>query len=87
MQLEESGQSTNPRRYWSHIRELSGNWSSALPKISLDFVGKTHSALKSIYKAFIRQFTTVVEHQQDPSMRRLMRISSPPTEWIPSIGY
>jgi len=71
--LSRSDRRTNPRRYWSLLRKLSGKRSSPPPNISIEFDGKTHAGSKSIAKAFTKQFTNIAPHRQDPAMRRLMR--------------
>ena len=71
--LDSSDRTTNPRRYWSLMRKLSGKRASPPPNIDIEFGGKTHSGPKQIAKAFARQFTTSVPHRQNPAIRRLLR--------------
>ena len=71
--LDSCDRSTNPSRYWSFMRKLAGKRSPLPPNITITIGGKECSGPKTIARAFTKQFTTTVEHQQDPLMRRLTR--------------
>ena len=57
--LDRSDRRTNPTRYWSLLRKLSGKRAPQPPNISISFGRSPLSSAKTIAKAFTKQFTAV----------------------------
>ena len=81
--LDRSDRRTNPTRYWSLLRKLSGKRVPQPPNISISFGRSPLSSAKTIAKAFTKQFTAVAVpgaqapdgggQRPDRTRRRLLR--------------
>ena len=71
--LNASNRATNPTKYWSLLRKLSGKRSKQPPNQSISFSNTTCTQSNHIAAAFNKQFTSIVTRNSDPNTRVILR--------------
>ena len=71
--VESCSLQSNPIKYWSLLRNLSGKRAHQPPNQPIHFGTKTLTKAFPIAKRFNHQFTSVSTHKQNPNKRRIMR--------------
>ena len=71
--LSSSDPKTNPSKFWSLLKTLSGKRNNPPPNQPISFGPKTFTSSKDISNSFIKQFTSISRHQTNPSCRKIFR--------------
>jgi hypothetical protein len=63
----------SPKSYWDLLGTLAGKRTRTPPNQPITFTNKTRTQPQGIANAFIKQFTRIIPHKQNPYTRKLIR--------------
>ena len=85
--LKSSDRATNPKRYWSLLRNLGGKRSNPPPNISIAFDGKTHSSPKATHEPSTGSSLPALPNNIGPSEGSWAGLGDPQCHESPSWGF
>ncbi|MCP4061384.1 MAG: hypothetical protein GY738_29760 [Pseudoalteromonas sp.] len=71
--LSKSDHRTNPSKFWSLLKSLSGKNNSPPSNQPISFNNKVHTSHLHIAQSFTKQFTSVSRHTSNPISRKIIR--------------